>query len=266
MSDSLAASSCLRNLGTKKNAENDMPKQVCVTSNDQKARVKSVFRAESPSITFSFMKAPKGPAYRIETARTRLRCYAPTDFAALSEAISLNLDHLRPWMPWVLHEPVGDEKRIAWLRTQRGHFDLDGDYFFGIFSKDESKVLGGAGLKMVGDVDEREVGYWIHRACVGQGLATEVTAAMVRVGFEIEQLSTITIRVLPDNLPSARVPQKLGFSGPVCEANSLPWPGEGKRDGHAYSLSRAQYAASPARNVEIAAFDVLDRPLPLSSF
>lgn len=183
----------------------------------------------------------------------------------MNAAISASLDHLRPWMPWALHEPIGVEKRIEWLRTQRGHFDLGGDYFFGIFSKDESSILGGTGLKMVGEPDEREIGYWIHVDRVGEGLATEVSAALVRVGFELEQLQTMTIRVLPENSSSARVPEKLGFSGPVLEPNSLPWPGEGKRDGHTYTLSRAQYVSSSARNTPISAFDVLDRPLPLSS-
>jgi RimJ/RimL family protein N-acetyltransferase len=182
----------------------------------------------------------------------------------MNAAISVNLDHLRPWMPWALHEPIGEDKRIEWLRTQRGHFDLGGDYFFGIFNKDESRMLGGTGLKMVGDPDEREIGYWIDVAHLQQGLATEISAALIRIGFELEQLSTITIRVLPDNLPSARVPEKLGFSGPVLEPSSLPWPGEGKRDGYAYALSRAQYVASPARQAKIEAYDVLDRPLSLS--
>ena len=202
-----------------------------------------------------------GPAYRIETARTRVRCFAPSDGPRLSRAVEDSLPHLAPWLPWTLHEPLSPAQRLEWLRTQRGHFDLGGDYAFIILSKDESVVLGGAGMHLRGDVDEREIGYWIHVDHVRQGLCTEVTAALVKVGFEIEDLRGIDIKVLPHNVASASVPEKLGFDGPVLEPYALPWPGEGKRDAHRYSLSRVKYASSSARAAEIQAYDVLDRRL-----
>ena len=95
-----------------------------------------------------------GPAYRIETARTRLRCFQPSDAALLSRAIAESLEHLKPWMPWAVHEPMAYEARVTWLRTQRGNFDLGAELAMGIFSKDESEVLGCAGL-IRGDVDAK---------------------------------------------------------------------------------------------------------------
>jgi RimJ/RimL family protein N-acetyltransferase len=207
------------------------------------------------------MPASKGPAYRIETPRTRLRCYQPGDHVLQSRAISESLDHLLPWMPWALHEPRTEGERIEWLRTQRGHFDLGGDYFFGIFAKDESSILGGTGLHMRGDVDEREIGYWIHASHIGVGLATEVTAALLRVAFELEHLVCVEIKCHVANVRSKRIPERLGFAGPVLEPLSLPWPGEGKADAHVYSLSRVEYARSEAQHLAIEAYDVLDRRL-----
>jgi len=205
------------------------------------------------------MYGSRGPAYRIETPRTRLRCFAPADHAAVQRAVSESLAHLRPWMTWAVHEPLSVAQRIELLRTYRGHFDLGGDYGFGIFAKDESSVLGSATLKMTADASEREVGFWLHVDHVGKGLATEVVSALLRTGFEIEGLDSIELRCDPHNEKSARVARKLGFSGPQLDPLSHPVPGEGKRDTHVYTLSRVEFASSAARDVPIEAYDVLDQ-------
>ena len=178
----------------------------------------------------------------------------------LTRAVEESLDHLRAWMPWAAHEPITIDERVTWLRTQRGNFDLGAELSMGIFSKDESKCLGSAGL-VRGDVDERELGYWIHAQHEGQGLTTEVSAALIRVGFVLEALETIEVRVLPENVKSARIPEKLGFSGPYVDPLSVSMGPGDKRDAHVYTLSRVEYANSPARTAAIEAYDVLERRL-----
>jgi RimJ/RimL family protein N-acetyltransferase len=207
------------------------------------------------------MDDSRGPAYRIETARLRLRCLAPSDTASLSRAVAESLEHLQPWLTWTVHEPLSFDDRLTWVRTQRGHFDLGSDYCYGAFSKDEQALWGMGLLRLSGTVDEREVGYWIHAAQVQRGLATELVAALVRVAFEIESLDALEIRTFPHNLASARVAERLGFSGPVLDLLAYPMPDGDKRDLHVYTLSRVQYAISPAREVPIEAYDVLDRRL-----
>src|SRR5687768_11238305 len=121
-----------------------------------KLRVSSGFRAGLRSTTLSWlMNESRGPAYRIETERLRLRCLAPTDCASLSRAIEESMEHLRPWLTWTAHEPLGLEERLTWIRTQRGHFDLGSDYCFGVFPKDEHAFYGMGLLRLSGTVDER---------------------------------------------------------------------------------------------------------------
>ena len=62
-------------------------------------------------------------AYRIETERLVIRCYNPSDAPLLKLAIDESLDHLRPWMPWAMHEPESVEAKIDRLRAYRGQFD-----------------------------------------------------------------------------------------------------------------------------------------------
>jgi RimJ/RimL family protein N-acetyltransferase len=179
----------------------------------------------------------------------------------VSQAIAESLPHLLPWMGWAAHEPLTFEQRVERMRTNRGHFDLGSDYVYGIFDKAERVLYGVAALKLSVAVDERELGYWLHVAHAGKGLAVEVGLALVRVGFEFEALDAIDIRTDPLNVRSARVAERLSFSGPVLDPLSYPTPDDGKADTNVYSLSRVEYANHPARTVPIEAYDVLDRRL-----
>jgi len=205
------------------------------------------------------MNAHPGPAYRVETARLSLRCLEPRDVHLVQEAIAASLEHLRPWMSWVVHEPLTLDERLELLRARRGHFDLGGDLYYGLFDKQARRMLGGAGLSLRSDVDERELGYWVRADSLRQGLASEAMAALVRVAFDVEGLSGLDLRVEPHNVASAGLAVKLGFLGPVLDPASEPTPGGDKRDMHVYSLPRMVYAASPLAQVALEAYDVIGR-------
>ena len=136
------------------------------------------------------MYPPAGPAYRIETARLRIRCWMPADAPLLKAAVDANMDYLRPWMPWVTRHIEPIEARIAWLRKTRAEFDLDQDFTYGIFDQDESEVIGGTGLHMRQGKDAREIGYWIQQKHEGQGYATETAAALTKSRFRDQRCQT----------------------------------------------------------------------------
>lgn len=209
------------------------------------------------------MRNVPGPAYRVDTERLRLRCWSPRDTASLSAAISESLEHLRPWLTWTVHEPLSFDDRLTWLRTQRGHFDLGSDYSFGVFLRDEQggegPLVGTGLLRMAASVDEREVGYWTHAAHVRTGIGTELTAALVRIAFEIEEVDALEIRTFTHNHASAALALKLGFSGPTVDRLAYPLPDGDKVDLHVYAMSRVEYRGSLAERMPLAAYDVLDR-------
>jgi RimJ/RimL family protein N-acetyltransferase len=188
-----------------------------------------------------------------------MRCLSPLDTPSVSRAIEESIEHLRPWLTWTAHEPLTLAQRLTWVRTRRGHFDLGSDYCFGAFSKDEAQLLGFGVLRLAADVDERELGYWIHAHHLRQGLATELVSALLRVAFDIEQLGAVELRTFPHNEASARLARRLGFSGPGFDPLSYPMPDGSKSDLHVFSLSRAEYALSPARLSALEAYDALER-------
>ena len=197
------------------------------------------------------------PPYRIETARSVVRCYNPEDSALLTEAINENLEHLRPWMPWALDEPESVEKKAQRLREYRGKFDLDEEYLFGIFSQDETQFIGSTGLHTRIGPGALEIGYWVASSHVNRGLATEVIAALVKVAFEICKVERIEIRCDPKNEASARIPQKLGFThDATLRARDKNTKGElvGKM---IWSLLASEYSTSTSAEAKIIAYDAM---------
>src|SRR5450432_4395900 len=187
------------------------------------------------------------PPYRIETERLVIRCYDPRDAPLLKEAVDSSLDHLLPWMPWAQFEPQTVEEKVELLRGFRGRFDLDQEYAYGVFARDESRLLGGSGLHRRADEGSLEIGYFIRSDAIRQGLATEVTAVLTRVGFEFCDLDRVDIKVDPANLPSLGVPRKLGFTEQVVLQGVLPPKREGgaNRDAVLFTMRAAELAAAP---------------------
>ena len=194
------------------------------------------------------------PAYRIETKRLVVRCYNPSDAPLLAESVRESLEHLRPWMPWVYAEPEPMEEKVKRLKRFRGMFDLGQDFIYGIFNPEDTRLLGGTGLHTRLGANELEIGYWIHKDYINQGLVTESTAALVRVAFELLHVHRIEIHCDPANLASASIPRKLGFTHEGTLRAKTPFL-ERWSDSMIWGLLDSEYAGSPSVKVQIKAFD-----------
>jgi RimJ/RimL family protein N-acetyltransferase len=205
--------------------------------------------------------APRGPAYRVHTPRLVIRCWEPADAPLLKAAIDASIEHLLPWMPWAADEPEPVEAKVARLRTFRGRFDLDQDYVYGILNRDETAVLGGSGLHTrVGD-KALEIGYWIHVDHINQGLATETSAALTKVAFEINGVERVEIHNDPKNVRSAAVPRKLGYVQEAILRQRTRTTDGAPRDTMIWTILRDEYLGSPAARAEIEAYDVVGNKL-----
>jgi len=203
------------------------------------------------------------PPYRIETNRLVIRCYEPEDAPLLKEAIDSSLDHLRPWMPWARNEPQTLDEKVELLRSFRAQFDADENYPYGVFSADESRQLGGAGLHPRGGEGSLEIGYFIRADSIGQGLATEVTAVLTRAGIEKCGLVRVDVQVEPENERSIRIPRKLGFTEEATLRRRLEPKEEGgpRRDAILFTMLAEELPGSPCMAYEYVAYDALGREL-----
>ncbi len=203
--------------------------------------------------------APVGPAYRIHTRRLVLRCWQPTDAPLLVAAITESLDALREWMDWATQEPESVDAKVERIRRNRAAFALGQDFVYGAFDRAQTRVLGGTGLHPRVGPDAREIGYWIHTHHAGQGLATELTAALTKVAFLVDRVKRVEIHCDPANTRSAAVPRKLGFRHDgTLRARFLMADGA-LRDTMIWSLLAGELDASPAASAEVEAYDAAER-------
>lgn len=186
-----------------------------------------------------------------------MRCWEPQDAPALKEAVDSSLDHLRPWMPWAANEPQSLDEKVQLLRRFRGNFDLAEDFVYGVFSRDESEVVGGSGLHTRVGGGAFEIGYWIRENRSGEGLATELSAALTRVAFELCDIDRIEIHTEPENERSMRIPLKLGYVEEARLRRRLDAGAGKRRDAVIFTLFREDYPESPAASAELEAYDAL---------
>ena len=197
-----------------------------------------------------------GPAYRIESERLVLRCYNPTDALYLQKAVQESLEHLQPWMPWVKDEPEELKVKIERLRLFRADFDLSKNYIYGVFDPKETDLVGGTGLHPRVGPNAFEIGYWIHVNHVNKGYATEISAALTKIAFEIEHVNRVEIHCDPNNIRSAAIPKKLGYVYEATLRNRCENIEGELIDSMIWSLLREDYLKSPAAKAKILAYDV----------
>lgn len=197
------------------------------------------------------------PPYAIRTANLHLRCYEPRDAETLRVVSAANKEHLAPWMPWAKLEPQTLEEKAALVRRFRGSFDLGHEFVYGIFEPDDGPLVGGCGLHRRSGPGTLEIGYWIDKDHIGSGFATEAASALTQVGFEIARARRIDIRVEPENTPSNRVAEKLGYRREGVLRSRLRWTDGVYRDSVYWSLLATEYPETPSKGVQLEAFDFL---------
>ena len=200
------------------------------------------------------------PAYRIETNRLVVRCYDPSDAQWLSDSVRESLEHLKLWMPWAHNEPTSPEEMVKRVHRFRGMFDMGDDFIYGIFDRVEARLLRGTGLHTRLGENELEIGYWIHKDFINQGLVTESTAALVKVAFEILHVHRLEIHCDPGNLASAAVPRKLSFTHEGTLRAKTPFIDRWS-DSMVWGLLEGGYPTSPSAKAEIRVLDSIGNPL-----
>jgi ribosomal-protein-alanine N-acetyltransferase len=78
--------------------------------------------------------------------------------------------------------------------------------------KNTHKVIGEIVLYDFRLNKQADIGYRINQAFWGQGFTPEAGQAMLKVGFEVLDLTRLQIRCFTDNRSSIRIAQKLGFT------------------------------------------------------
>lgn len=144
----------------------------------------------------------------LETPRLRLRRLTPSDEAAL-----VALDSDPEVMRWVGSppgvKPPAETRERARQRIAADHGPLG---FWRVEGRVDGAFHGLGALVPMPTGDDVELAYRLVRAAWGRGIASEAGAALVDYAFRTVGLPRLVAVTYPDNRPSQRVLEKLGFT------------------------------------------------------
>lgn len=138
-----------------------------------------------------------------------LRPLALEEEPLLSALVLRNLEHLRPWMPWIRLEPMPAGERRALLGRWQALIDERTDWPVGLFSS--GRLVGTAGLHQRRRAGVLEVGYWVDRATTGKGVASRTTFLLTDLAFHASDARSVEVWCDKANLASSGVPARVGF-------------------------------------------------------
>ena len=141
--------------------------------------------------------------------RLTIRQWQLDDLPALSDAITASREHLRPWMAWIVDEPLADADRLALIRSWGVARESGGEAVYGAFVGDE--VVGSCGLHRRSGPEVLEIGYWVHVDHLGRGYASEIAATLTTAAFAVPGIELVEVHHDEANTRSRALPERLGF-------------------------------------------------------
>lgn len=146
---------------------------------------------------------------RVQTPRLLLRCWQHDEASILGDLVEGNVEHLRPWMPWIKFEPQTVAERVALIETWTRECEEGGDVVFATFF--DGIAIGSCGLHRRVGAGALDIGYWIVADHTRRGFATEITSALTTTAFGVAGIERVEVHTDEANEASAGVPAKLGF-------------------------------------------------------
>jgi RimJ/RimL family protein N-acetyltransferase len=142
-----------------------------------------------------------------------------------------NVAHLGPWIPTHVATPVPLAQLAGRLAGFAEDFAAGRAYRYALLTVEGARLCGeadlfpraAAGRVALESADRVELGYWLDAAMTGQGLATEAASALLAVAAALPGMTHAEIRCDAANLPSAAVPQRLGFHLAGVEGGVQLW-------------------------------------------
>jgi RimJ/RimL family protein N-acetyltransferase len=147
----------------------------------------------------------------LETPRLLIRPWRPDDAPQLRDAISDSTDELRRFTPWVIPESPELSTLVARIHAFRDQLSENQSWVYGIFDRDDRRVIGQIGLYARVGPGALELGYFIRSDSARRGYATEAATAMIDAAFGESDTARVEIRCDPANVASVAIAQRLGF-------------------------------------------------------
>lgn len=182
------------------------------------------------------------PPETLQNAAVELRRWQSADASLCCRLVNESLEHLRPWMAWAAGDyALADAQEFV----QRCEAEWAARTAFNYLIITGGCPAGSAGLMARIGRGGLEIGYWVHPAFTGRGVATSAAAALTGAALALDGIEHVEIHHDVANLASGRVPAKLGYSPVGTEESRFDAaPGESGTS-TIWRLSRTAAGAAP---------------------
>lgn len=143
-----------------------------------------------------------------------LRVYTKEDAQALLDLSIRNQGHFEYWMPV---KPPKDTytlpKQLERIQQLKENQKADRSYAFGIFLTETNQLVGEVSAAFVErfPAETCMIGYQLDQQYNGQGIMSIAVRQAARLLFEEYQFHRLRAEVMPENIGSIRVLEKVGF-------------------------------------------------------
>ncbi len=163
----------------------------------------------------AFLRSSSGADGEVDVRGKQVCLRYPTmgDYGAWAELRAMSRAHLTVWEPqWSRDELTRSAFRRR-LRQYQRELREDQGYAFFILRASDATLIGGLSISNVrrGVAQAASVGYWIGAPHAGNGYMTDALRAVLPFTFATLGLNRLEAACQPNNGPSRRVLEKVGF-------------------------------------------------------
>ena len=146
----------------------------------------------------------------IQGNKIGIRRFRIEDILPFYEAVQESIKHMQEFMPWC-HQNYSIQESEAWVESRSESWANEEDYSFVVYSIENNQLLGGVDINQINSNHKiGNIGYWIRKKALNQGVATEAVSLISEFGFNLLGLNRLEIVMLPNNGASRKVAEKAG--------------------------------------------------------
>ncbi|WP_025898152.1 GNAT family N-acetyltransferase [Sneathiella glossodoripedis] len=151
---------------------------------------------------------------QIASERIYLRSPVLEDWEQWSSLRSISRQHLIPWEPKWTADSLTKRSFKNRLRRYAADARADSGYAFFIFRNQDHQLIGSITLSNIrrGVAQTGTIGYWTGLPFARKGYMHEGLTALIPVLFDHYSLRRLEAACLPENIPSATLLEKVGFT------------------------------------------------------
>jgi ribosomal-protein-serine acetyltransferase len=160
------------------------------------------------------------PAEILTRGPVRLRRWRGEDVDLVHRVVVESLPHLRPWLKWAA-APYDRDAAADFLAQSQERWASGKAYGYAI--TEDGVVAGSCALMRPPLGGVLQLGYWLHPAHTGRGLATTASSLLIGQAASMPGITRVEIWHDMTNLASEAVPRRLGFAERGRQDTDVIW-------------------------------------------